>query len=139
MKKGFTLIEVMVALVMVMVCVLAVAKLSVLAVQSKAYGEHLTRATMLGQAGILSLQALKETSPEILEGWHQDPLNPLSHDGMEFYRFWMVTQRPLGKEVTLYVAWHDRHGGRARGFGSLEGLMASPCPRIDLREFLVQE
>ena len=138
-KKGFTLIEVMLSLCIIMVFVLAVSKLSVLAIHSKSYGEYLTYATVLGHSKLVSLRTLPFTCQELQQNWHQDPLNPLVSGGREFYRFWTVEDKPHGKEVILYVAWRGSQKGRSRNFGSLEDLRSSPCFRIDIRELLVDE
>lgn len=138
-RKGFTLIEVMLSLCIIMVFVLAVSKLSILAVHSKSYGEYLTHATVLGNAKLVSLRSLSFTSQELQQSWHKDPQNPMISGGLEFYRFWSVADRPDGKEVSLYVVWHEEQKSRARNFGSLEDLMTSPCPRIYISEFYTRE
>jgi prepilin-type N-terminal cleavage/methylation domain-containing protein len=138
-KKGFTLIEVMLSLCIIMFFVLAVSRLSILAIHSKSYGENITHATVLGHIKLVSLRSLPFTCQDLRQDWHQDPLNPLVSDGMEFYRFWTVADKPQGKDVTLYVAWHGSRIGRVRNFGSLEDLRSSQCARIDIREMFMDE
>jgi Tfp pilus assembly protein PilV len=138
-RKGFTLIEVMLSLCIIMVFVLAVSKLSILAVHSKSYGEYLTHATVLGHAKLVSLRSLSFTSQELQQNWHQDQQNPVISGGMEFYRFWSVADMPHGKEVSLYVVWHEGQKSRVKNFGSLEDLMTSQCPRICISEFFTME
>jgi prepilin-type N-terminal cleavage/methylation domain-containing protein len=139
MRKGFTLIEVMIALCIIMICVLTTSKLSLISFQSKSYGEHLTNATILGNSRLDFLQRLPMNSPELRKSWHRDPMNPIRKASIEYYRFWLVDDLPKGKEVTIYVAWHDKQMGMAHNFGSPEDLMASRCPRVDMGEFINKE
>jgi hypothetical protein len=137
--RGFTLVEVMIALCLIMLCIFSVSKLSVLAFHSKSYGECLTRATVLGNAQLNLLRDQPLTSPDLKKDWHQDGANPIKSGAAEFYRFWSVEDLPQGKEVTVFVAWHDRQMGRATDFSSLEGLKASRCPRMQMAEFIRSE
>jgi Tfp pilus assembly protein PilV len=139
MKKGFTLMEVMISLCIVMICVVTLSKLMILAFRSKSYSECLTHAVVLGHSKLVSLESMPITSPDLSKSWHQDLTNPLNVDNREYYRFWIVDDAPQGKEVSIYVAWHDQEMGRAGDFGSLEDLNASRCPRIELSEFISKE
>jgi hypothetical protein len=136
---GFTLVEVMISLCLVMLCVFSVSKLSVLVFQSKSYGECLTRATVLGNSRLIYLRCQPLTAPELKKDWHQDSANPIKSGNAEFYRFWAVDDLPQGKEVTIFVTWHDRQMGRAGDVASMEDLKAGRCPRIKMAEFIRYE
>jgi Tfp pilus assembly protein PilV len=138
-EKGFTLVEVMISLCVIIICVLSLSKLSILAFQSKAYGEYQTHATVLCNSRLVSLRNLPIDSPELKQSWHQDPMNPIKSGSIEFYRFWMVDNLPKGLEVSVYVAWYDKQMGKAHNFGSPGDLMASKCPRVDMCGFINKE
>jgi len=136
---GFTLVEVMISLCLIMLCIFSVSKLSVLVFNSKSYGECLTRATVLGNTQLNHLRSQPMGSTELKKDWHQDKKNPIKSGASEFYRFWTVEDLPQGKEVTVFVAWPDRQMGGADDFSSLEALKAGKCPRIQMTEFVRNE
>jgi prepilin-type N-terminal cleavage/methylation domain-containing protein len=136
MKKGFSLIEVMIALCILMVSAMAFFRMHHACVQARAYGECLTRAAVLGSSRMMALGSLPGAAPELSPAWHQDPGNPLPDGGMGFYRFWTVRQTPAGREATVYVAWSDRRRGRAQNFGSEEEISAATCPKVTFNELL---
>jgi prepilin-type N-terminal cleavage/methylation domain-containing protein len=135
MKKGFTLIEVMIAMCILMICIVAFTKMQLVCIHAKGYGERLTRATILGSAGLSSLRNGQFTMQDLKAGWHPDQNNPIKEGNVDFYRFWSVMDVAEGKDVMMYIAWGDK--AKIWNFGSLEELNSSPCPRIDLRELLL--
>jgi len=137
--RGFTLIEVLVALCVIMVFFVGISKISVLATRSSRYADDLTYATAFGHSKLLSLKALPVDSPSMSLDWHQDPDNPLSCQNKEFYRFWLISKVSLGKEVRMYVAWKDNRENPARNFGSLADLQSSRCSKIDFADVFLQE
>lgn len=136
---GFTLVEVMISLCLIMLCMFSVSKLLLLVFQSKSYGECMTRATVLGNAQLNLLRCRPMASPDLERDWHQDKSNPIKSGAAEFYRFWAVDDLPQGKEVTVFVAWNDRQMGRAADFSSMNELKASRCPKIEMTEFITNE
>jgi prepilin-type N-terminal cleavage/methylation domain-containing protein len=137
--RGFTLIEVLIALCVIMVFFVGISKISVLTTRSSRYSEDLTYATTLGHSKLLGLKAVPTSSPLMSLDWHQDPDNPLSCQNKEFYRFWLVSKVPLGKEVRMYVAWKDKEKDSVYNFGSLGDLTGSQCSKIDFTDvFLVE-
>jgi prepilin-type N-terminal cleavage/methylation domain-containing protein len=137
MRKGFTLIEVMIALCILMISAVAFARMQLVCIHARGYGEHLTRATTLGSASISALRNRKSTIQDLQAGWHTDQNNPIEEGNADFYRFWSVTDVAEGKDVVMYIAWGDK--AKVWNFGSFKELDSSHCPRIDLRElFLIQ-
>lgn len=134
---GMTLIEVMIALCILMLSICAFARMHLAGVYANAYGECLTRATVLGNMKLSVLRTLPPDAAELQTRWHQDPRNPLSDGGRQFFRFWSVQDTPQGKDVTMYVAWGDRHRGRARSFTSREDFAFASCPRMELKELFL--
>lgn len=139
MKRGFSLIEVLVALVVTMAIFMAAMKVSILSTRTNRYSESITYASALGHTKLASLRNLPPDSSDLELQWHKDPDNPILCDSMRFYRFWQVNDLPMGKEVTLYVTWDDHFRGKARNFGSLTGLQESTCPRISFMDVVLKE
>ena len=137
--RGFTLIEILVALCMIMVFFVGISKISVLTNRSSRYSEDLTYAAALGHAKLLGLKALPISSPSMSLDWHQDSENPLTCQNKEFYRFWLVSEVSLGKEVRMYVAWNDKAKDSVYNFGSFEDLTSSQCSKIDFADVFLQE
>ena len=139
MKKGFTLIEVLISLCILMICILAFTKMNLACIHAKAYGERLTRATVLGNTKLCALRAQSLTLSDFHEGWHQDQNNPLKVGETTFYRFWTALDRIYGKDVIIFVAWDDKTRAKVRDFSSLEELKSSSCPCISLEEVFLNQ
>ena len=137
--KGFTLIEVLVTLCVIMIFFVGISRISLLSTRTSRYSEDLTYATALGHAKLLGLKALPIDSPLMSLDWHQDPDNPLTCQNREFYRFWLVNDVSLGKEVRIYVAWKDKDRGTVYNFGSLADLTGSQCSKIDFADVFLKE
>jgi prepilin-type N-terminal cleavage/methylation domain-containing protein len=137
MRKGFTLIEVMIALCILMICIVAFARMQLVCIHAQGYGERLTRATVLGSAMLSSLRNERFTIQDLQSGWHPDQYNPIKEGNVNFYRFWSVMDVAEGKDVMMYIAWGDKT--KIGNFGSFEELNSSHCPRIDLRELFLSQ
>jgi prepilin-type N-terminal cleavage/methylation domain-containing protein len=135
MRRGFTLIEVMIALLILMICIVAFAKMQLVCIHAKGYGERLTRATVLGSSTLSILRNGRFTIQDLRGGWHSDQNNPIKEGNVDFYRFWSVTDNAEGKDVMMYIAWGDN--ARIWNFGSFEELNSSHCPRIGLHELFL--
>jgi prepilin-type N-terminal cleavage/methylation domain-containing protein len=90
MRKGFSLIEVMIALCILMICISAFARMQLVCIHARGYGERLTRATVLGNAMLSSLRNEHFTIQDLHAGWHPDQKNPIKEGNIDFYRFWSV-------------------------------------------------
>ncbi|MDT8272286.1 MAG: prepilin-type N-terminal cleavage/methylation domain-containing protein [Desulfomonilia bacterium] len=130
MNKGFSFIEVMVALCIIMVFSLALFQMYALCMRSSSQSESQTRAALLCNAQMLWLESLDPAHPDLAPAWHQDPGNPLKQGAGEYFRFWDVRDGEHGKEVSLYVAWTDSHRSQAGMFSSYEDLLSSGCPAV---------
>jgi hypothetical protein len=116
-----------------------VCRLSIVSLRSEASSEALTFASVAGHTKLSSLMAQPATSPDLAGQWHQDAENPITHEGVRFYRFWQVDETDIGLRVVLFVAW-DREGReRAGNFGSLDELQKSRCSRISFNDVLVND
>jgi len=139
MKDGFSLIEVMVALLIIMLFSVSITKLYILSVRSNAYSEMNTRATILGHTKLVWLKSAKTASSEIKGPWHKDQDNPIMDKNLSFYRFWGIEDKVFGKEISMYVAWDDGNGGTLKDFSSAAELKGSKCASINLTDFITSQ
>ena len=106
--RGFTLIEVLVAIAIFAVGILAVAKMQYWTVRNNTTGNITTQATQLARAQI---EELKNTSNVTALANGMDPNNPIDVEGNPggiFTRSWTVTN-PLGgstsRQIQVTVSW----------------------------------
>lgn len=137
MRKGFSLIEVMIALCILMISALAFFRMHLVCIQARAYAESHTRASVLGSSKMAHLDSLQASAPELSLEWHRDQDNPIMDNGIQYWRFWIVREAPQGTYATVYVAWTDKTRGKAADFGSEELLAAALCPKVSFRELLL--
>ncbi|HLC15727.1 MAG TPA: prepilin-type N-terminal cleavage/methylation domain-containing protein [Thermodesulfovibrionia bacterium] len=117
-KDGFTLIEVMVALVLLMVAMLAVGTMQITAIRGNAYSKEMQMATLAGREVVERVMATPYNSvavgniPGLLQEetvTSKDPTNP----GLPYKRTWSVTQNsPFANAITVTatVTWEDSSG-----------------------------
>lgn len=131
MKKGFGLVEVMIALMIISVVIIAVTRMFMVSTRTNTYAESLTYASALGHSRLVSLKALAYDAPELQDGWHRDTGNPIREGERRFYVFWSVQTQENGKAITAYTAWDDQ--SEARDFGSADALLNSGCGHVEFR------
>ena len=139
MKNGFSIIEVMLALCILMICLVALSRMHLVSIQAKVQGERITRATLLGGTMLGKFRNKEITIEELNKGWHHDPGNPNRENNADYYRFWSVRDTSEGKDVRMFVAWTERGRPDVKNFSSQEELESYPCPRIDLRETFLRQ
>ena len=107
-NKGFTLIEILLALAIFSIGILAVAKMQLWNVKNNTTGNITTMATMLGRTQIETLKGVTDVTT-LTSG--VDPNNPVDANGNPggiFTRQWTVTN-PLGgnttRQVDVQVSW----------------------------------
>ncbi len=125
MKRGFGLVEVMVALAIIAVVLSAATRLSVVSIRSGAYADSLTQGASLAHSRLQLLKSSDFNDPALHPGWHTDSLNPTLVDGKPYYVAWTVSERDTVKDITVYAAWNDR--AAAKNFASAEALKESGC------------
>lgn len=112
-SKGFTLIEVLIALVILAVSLLALAALMTTTTKNNAFGGRLTEAATLAQDKLEELRAMR---------WESIPLkmsmdSPESRTGIQYTRSWIAN--PLNanlKEVEITINWNDMTNHSIRFF-----------------------
>jgi len=125
MKRGFGLVEVMVALAIIAVVLSAATRLYVVSIGTGAYADGLTYAASLAHSRLQILKSLDFEDPALKPGWHTDSDNPTQMAGRPYYLAWSVGTRDNGKDVTVYAAWNDR--GQAGNFTSPDAIFSSGC------------
>ena len=103
-SKGFTLIEVLVALVILSFSLLALAGLMVTTTKNNASGGHVTEAATFAQDKLEELRAIKWE--DLLDGNKTDQQG--GSTGINYTRNWKVTTNGSLKTITIDVNWNDR-------------------------------
>ena len=102
--KGFTLIEVLVALVILSFSLLALAGLMVTTTKNNAFGSHMTEAATFAQDKLEELRAIKWEN--LIDGNNTDQQG--GSTGINYTRNWNVTTNGSLKTITINVNWNDR-------------------------------
>ena len=102
--KGFTLIEVLVALIILSFSLLALAGLMVTTTKNNSFGSHMTEAATFAQDKLEELRAIKWEN--LIEGNNTDQQG--GSTGINYTRNWNVTTNGSLKTITINVNWNDR-------------------------------
>jgi len=101
-SKGFTLIEILIALVILSISLLGLAGLMVKTTNNNSYGAHITEAVTFAQD---KLEELKATQwDNILQGGD----NIIGCTGINFTRNWDIGTNGNLKTITIKINWNDR-------------------------------
>ena len=100
---GFTLIEVLVATVILSVCLLALGGLMVTTTKTNSFGNHLTEASVFGQGKLEELRAMGWE--KIKEGIETDEVS--GSTGINYIRKWSVDTKGSLKTITVSINWKD--------------------------------
>jgi prepilin-type N-terminal cleavage/methylation domain-containing protein len=103
-SDGFTLIEVMVALVILSFSLLALAGLMVTTTKNNSYGSHMTEAATYAQDKLEEFRAIRWE--DIPEGAGNDQRS--GSTGIQYARNWGVTTNGGLKTITISINWHDQ-------------------------------
>jgi type IV pilus assembly protein PilV len=102
-SKGFSLIEVMIALVILAVALLALAGLMITTTKNTSFGGHMTEATTFAQDKLEQLRAAPWTG--IIAGAD----TAVGATGISYARSWTVADNPNQDQrwVTITITWTD--------------------------------
>ena len=105
-SKGFSLIEVLVALVILSISLLALAGLMVQSTKNSSWGSHLTEAATLAQDILERFRGVRPQT-DIPEGTNSDQVTAAS--GIRYTRTWTVTTNGDStlRNITITVTWTD--------------------------------
>jgi len=102
--KGFTLLEVLVALIILCFALLALAGLMVTTTKNNAVGNYVTEAATFAQDKLEELRALKWEN--LIDGNNTDQRG--GSTGINYTRNWNVKTNGSLKTITINVNWNDR-------------------------------
>ena len=103
-SKGFTLLEVLVALIILSFALLALAGLMVTTTKNNAVGNYVTEAATFAQDKLEELRALKWEN--LIDGNNTDQRG--GSTGINYTRNWNVKTNGSLKTITINVDWNDR-------------------------------
>ncbi len=104
-NKGFTLIEMMIALVLLAIGLLAIAGMQITAVRGNFFSHYLTQASYVGQDRLEILDNLPINSTELQQGNHND--GPKTIGQIVFNRSYAVTVNGDIRTIIYTVSWND--------------------------------
>jgi type IV pilus assembly protein PilV len=109
-RKGFTLLEVMIALVILAVGLLGLASLQIMAIKSNSYGQQMTVASTMAQN---QLEQLRRTTGTLTSGGD----SVTDQNGIAYTRIWTVTPNSPqtgASTVVITISWTGPAGTGAR-------------------------
>jgi type IV pilus assembly protein PilV len=104
-KKGFTLIEVLIGLILLAIGLLAIAGMQIVSVKGNFISHYLTQAGYVGQDRLEFLDHLPVDSAELQPGNHHDGTVTIS--GVVFNRLYTVAVNGDLRIITYLVSWND--------------------------------
>ena len=103
-SKGFTLLEVLIALIILSFSLLALAGLMITTTKNNASGNYVTEAATFAQDKLEELRAVKWEN--LIDGNNTDQQG--GSTGINYTRNWNVTTNGALKTITINVNWNDR-------------------------------
>jgi prepilin-type N-terminal cleavage/methylation domain-containing protein len=101
-SNGFTLIEMLIALVILSVAFLALAGLMAQTTRNNSFGGHITEAATLAQDKLEELRAI--SWPTIIPGSDKK----MGSTGTNYDRIWSVASNGNLKTITVTINWNDQ-------------------------------
>lgn len=119
--KGFTLIEVMIALVILAVGLLALGTMQIVSIRANAFSSEMTYSTMLAQEQLEILKNLSFSDMDLAAG-HHDTLPPIIEKGASYSVTWDVADTTSDiKTITMDITWESlRLGDADQAAGDVE-------------------
>jgi len=110
-SKGFTLIEILVALVILSICLLGLAGMMAKTTRNNSWGGHLTEAATLAQDKLEQLRATP-FGMILLNQTITDPVKPVGSTGIAYTRSWVAVPNIAAPNntldvITITVTWTD--------------------------------
>ena len=106
-KEGFSLIEILIALIFLAIGILAIASLQITSVRGNFFSNNLMQATYVAQDRLEFLQNLPYDSSRLAQGnYKPDPDGPVTVSGIVFNRSYTVSDAGY-KLIDYTVTWND--------------------------------
>lgn len=106
-KEGFSLIEVLIALIFLAIGILAIASLQITSVRGNFFSNNLMQATYVAQDRLEFLKSLPYDSSRLAQGnYKPDPDGPVTVSGIVFNRSYTVSDAGY-KLIDYTVTWND--------------------------------
>ena len=109
-QEGFTLLEVMIAVLIMSIGLLGLAGLQIVSTKTNSFSNQMTVGITLGQDKLEELRNLAYDDSQLTAGTHTDSGNPIKGVGdMGFNRSWSVVEDAVNtlKTITVTVQWPD--------------------------------
>ncbi len=126
-QNGFTVLEILVAIIMLVIALLGMASVTVMVIKGNSYSKYTTTAATLANDKLEDLKHQAFDAGDLTEGEHQDADNPLQ---ALYTRKWQVgaardvTGAKVGmKTISVMVDWSWE--GRQRNV-TIRTIMANP-------------
>jgi Tfp pilus assembly protein PilV len=103
--KGFSLLEILIALIFLAVGLLALAGLQMTSLRGNNFSHHLSLATIAAQDRLEFLKNLPLSSNRLLPNQYDD--RPVTLSGMSFERTYSVTEANSMRTIQYTVRWND--------------------------------
>ena len=103
-SDGFTLIEILIAIIILSVSLLALAALMATTTQNTSFGGHITEAVTFAQDQLEQLRVTQWAN--IVTGTDTTP--PVGSTGIVYNRTWNVVVNGNVRTVTITISWNDR-------------------------------
>ena len=107
-NKGFSLIEVLVALVILAIGLLAIANLQIASTRGNFFSNNLMQATYIAQDRLEFIKNFPSTSPQLNAGNYNDGTSTIS--GIVYNRRYSVTANGDLRTINYIVTWNDGTG-----------------------------
>lgn len=109
-EEGFTLIEVLIALLVLMVGMAGVLSLQLTSMKATGFSRHATEASSLAEDKVEDLRTVPVNSARFASGRDQvDARGVADPDGL-YIRTWTITPQTDTTIITVAVAWNERGG-----------------------------
>jgi len=138
MKRGFSLIEVLIAVLIFSIFTVAISRLYIVSSKSNAYVENHTFATALANSKLRQLKQLDTNDLELAFTWHNDK-QTIGQGNYNYYRFWSVARSSDILEISVYVTWSANQDKENLVFNSATSLKASKSPYVELKASIPNE
>jgi len=127
-ENGFAILEVLIAVSIFAIGLLAVAALQITAFRGNRVGDELTKATMLAQMQVEALKGADFSTAALAVGNYVDANNPIDETGAaggRFTRTWTIADNTaFSRLVTVTVGWTTM-GVAGTGGGSRSVVMST--------------